>query len=362
MRYSALDDFAGRLRQGAQLCIMPVPRLVLANKIDSIEGFVFYPASTLDLSELRVVWVPADELGRMMPVDGQAVGYEGDDLGWLECAATGVSIEDIEQHALIAFTTFIDWELFLSGDHRFHCDLIREMSERGEMAMDLLRFDFCRLHLADTLPGRVGTLDAGSPFSAAVFYAIADHEAYVIAGQVVTHLLVAGLGLEVDDSPSTTCIGSGETGNIARRALTLYSEAMEANSLTAKFIRCMSLMEFLTFPDDYQSMKKVKREIAAHIAETADEYKEILNDFERLTSFRDAHGRQNGLRTSIIHQGARFEAMVSGINEQDAIFRRLEKYIGKTLFDLIELSDQPWSDVVSYRHNRKQAAHRAADR
>ena len=353
MEFSALSDFLDDIKTGVRLCVMPVPRLALDDKLDAIEGFVFYPASTLNLEELRVVWVPADEFAKTMERGGGAVDVEGSDLEWFKCAASQISLDNFQKYALVAFSMPVNWEVFLSGDHSFHCALLREMSEHAESALDLLRFDFCRLHLPDTLPGRAGTFDFGSPYTGTLFYTLEDHESYIVGGQVVTHHLVAGLGLEVSTVPTTTRIGRGEVGNVARRGLALYSEAMESNSLTSKFVQCMSLLEFLAVPDDYQQMKKVKREIAAHVANSADEYQAVLDDIEKLTSYRDQQGRQIGLRTCIIHQGSRFETLIPEKKNQDALFGRLELYIGKTLFDLIELSAQPWSAVEKFRAGRK---------
>jgi hypothetical protein len=353
MTFSALTDFIDDLKKGACLCVMPVPRLFLEDKLGSIEGFVFYPASTLDLDELRIVWVPADELEKTMAQGRGVVDAKGSDLEWLKCAASQLSLEHFQKFALVAFTSPINWQLFLSGDHSYHCNLLREMSEHAETALDLLRFDFCRLHLPDTLPGRAGTFDFDSPFTGALFYTLEDHESYIVGGQVITHHLVAGLGLEISAPPVITHIGRGEVGNVARRGLSLYSAAMESNSLTSKFVQCMSLLEFLAYPDDYMSMKKVKCEIAAHVANTATEYQMILDDVEWLTSLQDEQGKQIGLRTRIVHQGDRFETLIPDKQTQDTIFGRLERYIGKTLFDLVELSDQSWNAVEAFRKSRK---------
>jgi len=353
MTFSALSDFVDDLKTGARLCVMPVPRLVLDDRLDALKGFVFYPASTLDLDELRVVWIPADEFAKTIARSDGAVDLEGSDLEWFRCAASQLSLEHFEKYALVAFTSPVNWEQFLSGDHSYHRDLLREMSEHAETALDLLRFDFCRLHLPDTLPGRAGTFDFDSPYTGALFYTLDDHESYIVGGQVVTHHIVPGLGLEISCPPSTTWIGKTDTGNIARRGLALYSAAMESNSLTSKFVQCMSILEFLAYPDDYMQMKKVKREIAAHVADTPDEYQAILNDIERLTSFKDANGRQIGWRTCIVHHGSRFETLVPEKRDQDAIFKRLERYIGKTLADLIRLSEQSWEAVVKFRNSRK---------
>jgi hypothetical protein len=353
MKFSAFTDFIDDLKRGVRLCVMPVPRLELDDKLDAIEGFVFYPASTLDLEELRVAWVPADEFARTMERGNGVIQAEGSDLEWFKCAASQISLDYFQKYALITFTTLVNWELFLSGDHAYHCDLLREMSEHAETALDLLRFDFCRLHLPDTLPGRAGTFDFDSPYTGALIYTLEDHESYIVGGQVITHHLVAGLGLEISTLPETTHIGRGESGNVARRGLSLYSAAMESNSLTAKFIQCMSLLDFLAYPDDYVPMKRAKREIAAHVANSTKEYQAVLDDVERLTHFKDGEDRQIGLRTCLVHHGTRFEDLVPEKHDQDAIFKRLERYIGKTVSDLIALSDEPWSAVQTFRDSRK---------
>ena len=353
MTFSVFTDFINNMKGGARICVMPVPRLKLDDKLDAIKGFVFYPPSTLDLEELRVVWVPADEFAKTMAQGGGVVEAEGGDLEWFKCAASQISLDYFRNYALVAFTTPVNWDVFLSGDHGFHCALLREMSEHAETALDLLRFDFCRLHLPDTLPGRAGTFDFDSPYTGALFYTLEDNESYIVGGQVVTHHIVAGLGLEISAVPMTTQIGRGETGNVTRRALSLFSAAMESGSLTAKFVQCMSLLDFLAYPDDYMPMKRAKREIAAHVANSTKEYQAVLDDVERLTHFKDGEGRQIGLRTCLVHNGTRFEDLVPEKSAQDAIFNRLERYIGKTLSDLIALSDKPWSAVQTFRRGWK---------
>lgn len=352
MADSVLADFYDELKDGAKLCVMTVPRLELDEKIDAIEGFIFYPSSHLDLEELHCVWVPVDEFAKIMARDGGVVEAEGSDLGWFKCAASQISLDYFRKYALVAFAAPVNWDIFLSGDHDFHCALLREMSEHAETALDLLRFEFCRLHLPDTLPGRAGTFDFDSPYTGALFYTLEDSESYIVGGQVTTHHIVAGLGLEVSAPSMTSQIGRSETGNVARRALSLYSAAMESGSLTAKFVQCMSLLDFLAYPDDYKPMSKAKRRIAAHVANSSDEFQAVLNDVERFTHFVDADGRQIGIRTCIVHQGKRFEDLVPEEQAQDAIFNRLENFIGKTISDLIALSDEPWSKVQEFRERR----------
>src|SRR5690606_5597682 len=116
--------------------------------------------------------------------------------------------------------------------------------------LDLVRFENCKMGLADHLPGRAGLLgDTG--FCAGLFYAPEDHESYIIAGKVLTHQVVAGIGLDLTGAPMVRPVGEGEIGSVARHALRLYSEALEAATDTSRFVQLLSLIEFLAAPEDY---------------------------------------------------------------------------------------------------------------
>ena len=99
-------------------------------------------------------------------------------------------------------------------------------------------------------------------------------------------------------------------------------------------------------------MRKAKRKIASHVANSREEFLTVLDHVERLTHFVDADGSQIGLRNCVVHQGKRFEELAPEKQIQDAIFDRLEYYIGKTISDLVSMSDEPWSSVQAFRERR----------
>ena len=342
---SALSVFIDDLQAGKKLCVLPVPRLLIEAPLEGIDSIRFYPAGTLDIGELRMVSYPAYELREF---DRRGTGH----LGWVQSGATNLSPDDLAEQTLAAFTLDVDWERFLAGDHTFHLDLIRTAAERAEAALDVIRFESCRLDLPETLPGRAGTFDLKNPFSAALFYTLDDHESYIVGGQVVTHLLTAGLGLEISAPPSIRRIGTGEVGNIARHGLRMLSAAMEANTATSKFVQCVSLLDFLAFPGEYKAMKKAKKEIAVHVARSTKEYDDILEDIRKLIG-KKVDNVEHGLRTRIVHYGDRLEDLEPDAKERSKIFLRLQRYIGATLQNLIDMSDQTWPDVVKYRQARK---------
>ncbi len=114
-----------------------------------------------------------------------------------------------------------------------------------------------------------------------------DHESYIIAGSGITHTIIAGLGLEINSILMCQEIGEGKTANVARHVLRLFTNVLEANTETSKFIQCLSLLEFIAFPDDFQKIQKVKTEIAAHVAATKSEYYQICKEFKNFTSLMD---------------------------------------------------------------------------
>ena len=338
MKCSVLTDYVDLLKTGARLCVLPVPRLLLEQPINVPTNYTLYPQGSIDIAELRVVSWPQREFEEVVRTGGGS-------LPWTQSAATQIFSDEFLAHSLIAFPIRLNWEHFLDPpDHEYHKDVIREASERAETALDIIRYEFCRLDLPDTLPGRAGTLSGGNPFSCALFYDLSDHESYVIGGQTVTHQLVAGLGLELPGSLTSQEIKNGEVGNIVRMALGLFSASLEASSLTSKFVQAMSLLEFLGNPNPNArlGMKKARPQIAVHAARDKASYESVSHDIKRLSD-------ENSLRTAIVHKGERFENIIAGKADQAALFRRLQGYIGKIIFDLIELSDASWSAVEEFR-------------
>jgi hypothetical protein len=342
-----LHDFREEIEQGNILCIMPVPRLILGHVNGRIGNTRFYPEGTIDFAAIRIVSTPDYEWNEL-----ERRG-DSNSLGWSKSAATRIKLDDYDGHALIAFPINIPWHKFLDGDHEFHKEVLHEATDIAECALDIIRFEYCRLDLPNTLPGRAGSFNNRSSFSSAIFFDPKNYESYVIGAEILTHLVSAGLGLEVDSLDEFPTLDRKEVGNIARMALSLFSQAMEANSLTSKFILSISLIEFLSSPDKFEKMQDVKKSVAAHVAKNKKHYAEILDRFEIFSHKLSEHGQQIGYRTLLVHQGERFETLIPNQSDQTKLFKELHVYIGKMIHDLIKMSDQSWNEVEEYRRNRK---------
>jgi hypothetical protein len=341
-------DFLPQLEAGAVLAVLPVPRIAISSPVTLLEKFKLYPRGMINLSELRVVSHPAHELENLHARLARSEFFEANNGEWMKSAFTGISVDEFNSHALLCFVTELEMPQLFSGSHDFHKNVIAEHVEQCERAMDTIRYDFCRLDLPATLPGRVGTLGIGSPFSTELFYTLQDHESYILGCELVTHLLSCGLGLEFGGDPSIQQIGNGEVGHIVRRALQMFSESLESNSESDKFVRAMSSLEFLGGGGHYLKMKKVKTEIASHCAKDKQDYGRICERLRKLTS-----EESGGYRTEIVHKGKRLETIIPSQSERRNLFREMQSLIGKSIASILPLSDLPWTEVQKDRASRR---------
>ncbi len=149
--------------------------------------------------------------------------------------------------------------------------------------------------------------------------------------------------------PSTYAQGS-DVGIIVRRALSLYSELLEANSPTSKFIQALVLLEFLAYPYAYESFKKVKKVVSRYLAKTGTEYERLLVRFEELTGKKDpATGQEVGYRTRIVHIGDRLDNLLSGPDERRRLFEELDSYIRPIIDHMLSHSHMAFDEYLRVR-------------
>ncbi len=84
----------------------------------------------------------------------------------------------------------------------------------------------------------------------------------------------------------------GEVGGIAQHSLRLFSDVMNANTNTSKYLRAMTLLEFLASPFEYKAFKENKKEIIAHIAGSIREYDQLLGRFRELSDLKAENNQQ----------------------------------------------------------------------
>jgi hypothetical protein len=273
-------------------------------------------------------------------------------LHWSKSGATSVDLPKFFASTLLALPLRLDWDAFLTpASHEMHLEILADAMASAEAIMDLVRFELCNRWTPQTFPGRAGLLE-DSGFCAGLFYAPEDHESYIIAGEILTHQIIAGIGLDVTGPLKVSQPGNGEVGSIAAHALRMYSEALEAANETSRFVQLTSLIEFLAAPDEYVQMKKAKQMIARQIAMNRADYDEILQDFLYLSSEGgSSKGPKSGLRHNIVHCGKRLEDLADK-TERIAVFKGLARYVGATIEELLDHSDEDWEAIETLRSGR----------
>lgn len=344
-----IHELLDMLAPGERLCLLPLSRVLLEEPNWLSEEMAIFPPDMLDGETLRTVGWPELDYQRHLAPTGGLITLEGDALHWSKSAATRIDLPAFFGSALVALPVEIDWDAFLGPpSHEAHLDMLGAAMERAERVMDVVRFEHCRMWVPQTLPGRAGLLgDTG--FCAGLFYAPEDHESYIIAGQILTHQVIVGIGLDLSGGPMVRMAGDGAVGAVARHALRLYSEALEAATETSRFVQLLSLIEFLAAPDDYMPMQCAKRLIGRQIARDRADYEAILQDFFYLTSEGGpAKGPKQGLRHNIIHLGKRLEDLADAA-EREAVFRRLARYAGVTIQQFLHHADEDWAAIEALR-------------
>lgn len=222
--------------------------------------------------------------------------------------------------------------------------------------MDIVRFEFCRLDLPATLPGVVGSWEGSGPYLGALLYCPQDHESYLVAGEASGYAVISsGIGLDfgrgyLEPLPSAS---DGEVGAVVVHALSLLSDAMYSRNDTSKFLRTMTLMEYLANPDDYQRWTKSKGEIACHSATDKGSYLRISSRLHQITAIKDASGTELGYRTLIIHHGKFLEDVIPDRRHRRALFAELFTYVSVVMEDMLERVELTWDQFTEYRHELK---------
>lgn len=306
-----LDDFPELPGAAQQLVLMPVSRLLIEVS-QRIGNYALYPQGEVDFARLRPV--PNRDL--------QCDLREGEtEVSGLQrhretlTALTGFNIEAMSSCSIMAFLIELDWEEFLDANHRGDIKLLSRLNQMAEPLLDIIRYQFCRFDLPQSLPGRVGSWEGASPYWGALLYTPIDRESYLIAGpSTCPTAVIQGLELEVNSPIDLEPPNGGEVASIASHALTLFRDVLEAASETHRFTRAMTLIEFLARPNSFIKMQKAKGKIACHAARNKEDYHVICGRFEELTG-------DEGLRTRIVHHGKFFEDILADENERRAIFR-----------------------------------------
>ena len=333
---------------------MPVSRLVIAEPFE-VGEFSFYPAGEIDLDSLqpKVNQTLEDTMRGI-----ESASLSGQVLREISTSLTAFRLGCLDESALVVFPENLDQERFSNGSHRDDIAILQWLSARVERALDVVRFDFCDLFSPSELPGVAGSWKGSGGYLGALLHSHADKQSFLIAGDAVEcSAVVKGIGLLIDTPVRTPLpiTAEGEVAGFVIHALTLFSDAMTSPNETMKFIRCMTLLEFLATPDGYRGWKKLKGDIACHCARDKASYLRICERFQELTSLKDGEGVERGLRTLLVHQGRLIPELIPDTRKRRALFRELQGYIKRVIGDMIECRAMTWAAYCDRRARLKQA-------
>lgn len=335
-----LEDFASFLRDGALLAVMPVARLHLELFPISFPGNVtFYPNGYAELDKLGIV--PNDSASNS--------------LAERASAASGIDEDIFARHPVVAFPFRSEWQQLRKHGHKDNMAFIRKLSDYVDRAcFNYIKYRQCPLFSEGdpihNIPGRAGQVDSNHMMSAALLYCHDIRESRIIAGDAFSHIVTRGIGLPLEPIEHSDFPSDGEVGHIVTHALFSYTEMLEANSATARFMQALALLEFLAFPDEYQKFEKVKKVIARYVAKSPAEYDQLLDRFYELTGKKDPQSNQIiGYRTRVVHMGDRIEDVVPNDQDQKELFVELDSYLRAVIDHMIAHSELSFENYLRVR-------------
>lgn len=323
---------------GEAIVLMPLTR-VLAEKPTRVGHLTIFPPG-----ELEIVTDDANLLHRK-------------DLVEIQSKITGFSSNLFEEFPTVGFSVALSLNKIQQHNHDDDITLLSELSGMAERSFDYLRLNYCRLDLPDTLPGPIGVWDISAPYIGTLIYFPEEKKWCEIAGAAASYTtVVSGIGLDLDgcqvcDPPSKS---NGEVGAIAAHALSLLSDAMHARNDTTKFVRVMTLLEFLGSPDEYKKWQKLKGDIVCHIARDKEDYQSRLEELRTFTSLENSLKEQIGYRTLVVHHGKFLEEILPERENRRSLFRKLQTYCHAVIHDMINNAQMTWSEFLSLRTQRKR--------
>lgn len=354
------DSFSDRIHSPSKLAIMPVSRLLIEAPF-RIDGFQFIPAGGVDLAGLA--FRPTANFQDYWDDEIGIAHLKGESLRNVCTAMTDATPEVFETNASVAFIVSIAAAAVNRTSHQEDVRFLSLLSQEAERALDWIRFNFCQFDLPATLPGVAGSWTDSNAFICAGILDTQSRASEFLAGEATLHSVVSkGLGLElyekqcalIDGVPLPSSL-DGEVGGIAQHGLRLFSDVMNANTNTSKFLRAMTLMEFLAAPFEYQRFQDSKKDIIAHVAGTHEDYMQLLDSFRQLSDLKNgSSGNQEGYRTLIIHHGRFLEEILPDIGQQRSLFRELQEYTSKVIQDFLKLRDSAWTEMQDHRKKRRE--------
>lgn len=312
------------------LVIMPISRVEFEGRPFCKRRYNFIPPKTIDYKNLFDI----------------NTNLFNNDLRTGIRNMTLFSVNTLYNSACIAFTYDLNWEEFCTyPNHKGDITILKLLSDSTNDLFNLISFNGCSLSLPEGLPGEVGAWGGSNDYMGAFLYNI-DRGAYYIAGSAIeSSRVVKGVGLEIDDViydsfDKLLSYTKSEVSQVVMYALSLFKDALYSNNATNKFIRMMTIFEYLAFPHEYQQFKISKKFIFCHTLMNKTQYNSLADRFEVLSK---------NIRTEIIHNGKTLETIIPDFDEREKLLKELEMYFRKTINAMFIYIDKDWNEFDTYR-------------
>lgn len=323
---SILDDFPEKTNNDF-IFLLPIDRLTIEYKV-RIRNVVVYPAGTVDIDEL----------------------FKSHSF-----------IEDISKNTdLLKRSTLIS---FLSKSPTkfpaqiiYNLELLRYATDYITPVIDFIIFSYCNINNSSNLPGHIGQILTGESLLL-IFHEFGSPFTRIICEKVHTNTITLGNGLIIKEPDSLSLFNLlnndiDEVGQVAKHALRMYTQLLESNSETEKFIHAIRLFEFIASPEKYEKFQNVKSNIIAHVASNIKQIHEISEEFKYYSSGNAA----DGLRTQIFHNGKKLEELIIRSDERKELFVKLHGYLFTCISDLLGIYNKKWQNVEELRVRKRENA------
>ena len=322
---SILIDFPNKTSND-YLYILPIERFSI-NQKSRVKNLVIYPKGAVDINELFKNHSFLEDNSR--------------------------EINKLKENALIAFLS--SSPVKFPAQVTNNLNLLNFALEYTIPILDFYIFNYCNINNNSTLPGRVGQIETGESILL-MFNDFGSPFTRIICEKVNTNTISLGNGLTISEPDLLNSFpllnnDISEIGNVARHALRMYTQILESNSNTEKFIQIIRLFEFIASPDKYEKFQNVKAKIISHIAKNIHQIHEISEEFKYYSSGSNG----DGLRTQIFHKGKRIEELVDE-NKSKGLFEKLHKYIFICLTDLLINYNKDWVFIEQFRAKKHEIA------
>ncbi|VIF60129.1 Uncharacterised protein [Clostridioides difficile] len=230
---------------------------------------------------------------------------------------------------------------------------INTVLETAEDVMNVMRFIFCNWDKNSNLPQRAGYIhNMISGFL--LYFPTSDvysyiFDKYVTQNYSLTNELYIDVDISIENLNKYSLVlinESYEVASIIKHAFRIYSNILYMPTSTNKFMQAMSMIEYLANPFEYVKMQDVKTKIIPFSVDSKKKYHEICERFKQLTSLKNEHNEQIGLRTCIVHNGKNLDQLISESYKIDMLLRELQMYVCNFINHIIIYTKYNWDKVV----------------